>query len=144
MTSAKSLLHTPTHIVQNTIYLPIVVTVPKVSPYLFRTDDSCTGDTFSEPVQSGSILASGFKRLKSNVLIQGGVGRQWSQTWSLNGQTQASLTKSGLITQENEVLNFTFWYGEDGNCGDNVPAGTWDVTFMLNGAVFQTGRVVIQ
>lgn len=142
--SATSLPDTTSEQGFTTIFLPIIVAQPTVLPYLFRTSDSCTGDSFSEIQLSNATFNFGFKRLSYGVLIQGGIGRQWSQTWTIDGEPQPDLSRSGVITQEEELFTSSIVYGENGQCGDAIPAGTWTVTFMIDGVVMQTGSVVIK
>jgi hypothetical protein len=126
----------------STIYLPIIISPILVSAFQFETSSSCSTDV-GNPVASPASFLYGLKQLGVSSTVNGGVGQPWRLEWTIGGQRQTDLDRSGTIAGPSEVVAMTVVYGVNGLCGEAVPRGTYQVRLFLSDSLYQEATATI-
>ncbi|HEU5099900.1 MAG TPA: hypothetical protein VFU22_12805 [Roseiflexaceae bacterium] len=122
-------------------FLPVILTSIRVTPIVFTgsTTSDCQGTT-------GTSFSFGIKYLCVDVIVGGAQDQQYKFRWTINGQLIADedLGASGTIGSQLVGVGDGICYGPEGNCGEAIPRGTYQVSFFLNNVQYQTNTAVIR
>lgn len=126
------------------IYLPLVI-MPSivVSPFQIAKSNTCSDD-FSTPVLAPATFAYGIKQLEVSTTVDGVTGLVWRLEWTIDGQHEPKLDKTGTLDQPVQRVSMKVAYSANGTCNDPLPRGAWGVRLLLNGRIYQEATATIQ
>ena len=128
----------------STIYLPLVITPSiSVSPFQFTKSNTCSDD-FSTPVLAPATFSYGIKQLEVSTTVDGVAGLVWRLEWTIDGQPEPRLDKTGTLDQPVQRVSMRIAYSANGTCNDPLPRGAWGVRLLLNGKIYQEATATIQ
>lgn len=120
-------------------FLPLILMSTRVTPIVFT--GSVTSDCQSP---AGTSFAYGIKYLCADVIVDGAQGQAYRFSWTIDGKLQSGLGDSGTISSQLIDVPDGICYGRNGDCGDAIPRGTYQVSFFLNNVQYQTNTAVIR
>lgn len=125
------------------IFLPILSGPPVVSNVLFNSSLDCGNENFTELTVSPTVYGYGIEQLGWGVLVKGGSGYSYRVEWTIDGAVVPGLARSGVVEDESDVVSGTLFFGQ-GECGGELPRGTYTVRLFLNESLQSEGTVTIQ
>lgn len=121
-------------------YLPIVISSPVVGPLQFASSVDANG----APVDPATTFNYGIQYLYISVTVTAGKNLPWRTEWTVDGNRQTGLDRSGTVSSSLSRITNSICYGPTGICGSAVPRGTYQVNFFLNNQLVQQGTAVIR
>jgi hypothetical protein len=120
-------------------FLPVILTSIRVTPIVFigTSTSDCQGT-------AGTSFTYGIKYLCVDLTVDGAQDQTYRFSWTIDGKPQAGLGNSGTISSQLVGVGDGICYGPSGACGDAIPRGTYQVSFFLNNAQYQTSSAVIR
>jgi hypothetical protein len=127
-----------------TVYLPLVVTAPRVTPIEFASEL----DEFGVPVNPRAEFAHGIDELYASVVISGAQGSHWSVEWEVPGAAEPirldcdpNNPNEQCPISVPEIRISPFLYYPD---GEPLPPGPYTTRFYLDGVLYQEATAVIR
>ncbi len=127
------------------VYLPLVTRPVTASQIAWYSGAICT--TPSDQLIGKNNPANfqyGFKELYVFFWVDGGNGKAFRIDWYLNGANTPSVTRTGTVQKQNDVIGAAVVYGENGTCGSDIPRGTYQTKLYVDNLLIATASAKVE